>query len=400
MKKKIILAYSGGLDSTVCIPWLKENQDCDVIAVCVDLGQTADWKAIQKQALACGASAFYAADAKKEYVEDYLWPVLKAGAVYENKNFLGTATARSLVAKVLIEYARKEKASAIAHGSACKGNEQGRLDPGLAALAPDLEIIAPWRVWRLKSREDAIRYLARRKLPVPVKKKKNYNIDSNLWFTSFDGLELDDVSAEPLYKKLLQRTVTPEKAPNKPVYVEIEFEKGIPTALNGKKMDGNALINALNKTGGANGIGITDLIENDTNGNKVRTVYETPGGSILHYAHQELESLCLDRQTFSYKQQVSLKFGKLVYRGKWFSPLREALCAFVDRTQKNINGKVKVKLYKGSISAAGVSSPNSLYTADTAGAAAGKAPAKSASKAKPAGNKGKAASGKGKPAKK
>ncbi|MCL2215034.1 MAG: argininosuccinate synthase [Treponema sp.] len=366
MKKKIILAYSGGLDTTVIIPWLKENQDCDVIAVCVDVGQSADWKAIQKRALSTGASACYVADVKKEYVEEYIWPTLKAGAVYEDKYILGTATARPLIAKALVEYARKEKASAIAHGATGKGNDQVRFDLAIMALAPDLEIIAPWRVWKLKSRNDEMRYLARRKIQTPFNKKNSYSEDENLWHISHEGLELEDPAAEPILKKMLTITVPPEKAPNKPVYIEIEFEKGIPVSLNGKKMEGVALINALNKIGGANGIGITDLVENRVVGMKCRGIYETPGGSILYYAHNELEHICLDRQTYSFKQQISLKLSELIYGGQWFTPLCEAICAFVDSTQQNVSGKVKLKLYKGLISSAGVTSVNSLYNASLA----------------------------------
>ena len=366
MRKKIVLAYSGGLDTTVIIPWLKENHDCDIIAVCVDVGQAADWKAIQKRATQTGAAACYVADVKKEYVEDYIWPALKANAVYEDKYLLGTSTARPLIAKVLVEYARKEKAQAVAHGATGKGNDQVRFDLGIMALAPDLEIIAPWRTWRLKSREDEMRYLARRKLPVPMKKKNSYSRDDNLWHISHEGLELEDPSAEPLFKKMLCMTVTPEKAPNKAEYVEIEFERGIPIALNGKKMDGAALIKQLNKIGGAHGVGIVDLVENRVVGMKSRGVYETPGGSILYYAHQELEHICLDRQTYAFKQQAALKMGELIYGGLWFTPLREAISAFVDSTQKTVSGKVRLKLYKGSISAAGVSSPNSLYNASIA----------------------------------
>jgi argininosuccinate synthase len=364
--KKIILAYSGGLDTTVIIPWLKENQECEVIAVCVDVGQAADWKSIQKRALSTGASACHIVDVKKEYVEGYIWPALKAGAVYEDKYLLGTSTARPLIAKTLVEYARKEKAQAVAHGATGKGNDQIRFDLGIMALAPDLEIIAPWRTWKLKSRQDEMRYLARRKIPVPVKKKNSYSMDDNLWHISHEGLELEDPAAEPLYKKMLFMTVTPEKAPNKPVYIEIEFEKGIPLSLNGKKTEGAALISQLNKIGGAHGIGIADIVENRVVGMKSRGVHETPGGSILYYAHQELERLCLDRQTYAFKQQVSLKLGELIYGGLWFTPLREAISAFVDSTQQTVCGKVRLKLYKGSISAAGVTSPNSLYNTSLA----------------------------------
>jgi argininosuccinate synthase len=366
MKKKIVLAYSGGLDTTVIIPWLKENQDCEVIAVCVDVGQAADWKTIQKRAMTTGAAACYVADVKKEYVEEYIWPALKAGAVYEDKYLLGTSTARPLIAKVLVDYARKEKATAIAHGATGKGNDQVRFDLGIMALAPDIEIIAPWRTWKLKSREDEMRYLARRKIPAPMKKKNSYSMDDNLWHISHEGLELEDPANEPMYKKMLSMTVTPEKAPNKPEYVEIEFEKGVPVSLNGKKMDGVALINQLNKIGGANGIGIVDLVENRVVGMKSRGVYETPGGSILYYAHGELEHICLDRQTYSFKQQAALKMGELIYGGLWFTPLREAISAFVDCTQQTVSGKVRLKLYKGSISAAGVTSANSLYNTSLA----------------------------------
>ncbi|MDR2953045.1 MAG: argininosuccinate synthase [Treponema sp.] len=366
MKKKIVLAYSGGLDTTVIIPWLKENHDCDVIAVCVDVGQAADWKAVQKRAIAVGASVCHIADVKKEYVEEYVWPALKAGAVYEDKYLLGTSTARPLIAKVLVEYARKEKAQAVAHGATGKGNDQVRFDLGITALAPDLEIIAPWRTWRLKSREDELRYLARRKLPAPVKKKNSYSMDDNLWHISHEGLELEDPGTEPQYRKILAMTVTPERAPNKSEYVELDFDKGAPVALNGKKMEGVALIAQLNKIGGAHGIGIADLVENRVVGMKSRGVYETPGGSILYYAHQELEHLCLDRQTYAFKQQAALKMGELIYGGLWFTPLREALSAFVDSTQQTVTGKVRLKLYKGSISPAGSSSPYSLYHAGIA----------------------------------
>jgi argininosuccinate synthase len=371
MKKKIVLAYSGGLDTTVIIPWLKENCDCDVVAVCVDVGQNVDWKDIQKRALKAGASACHVADAKKEYIEGFIWPALKAGAVYEDKYLLGTATARPLIAKVLVEYARKEKAQAVSHGATGKGNDQVRFDLAITALAPDLEIIAPWRIWKLKNRTDEMRYLTRRNLPLPVPRKNVYSRDDNLWHFSHEGLDLEDPASEPQLRKLLVNTVTPEKAPNKPAYVEIEFDKGIPVALNGKKTDGLVLIKELNKTGGANGIGITDLVENRMTGMKSRGVYETPAASILYYARQELERLCLDRQTYSFKQQMALKIGELIYNGFWFSPLREALSDFVNSTQKTVSGTVRVKLYKGSISAAGVSSPHSQYCANTEGFTAG-----------------------------
>ncbi|MDR0377367.1 MAG: argininosuccinate synthase [Spirochaetaceae bacterium] len=364
--KKIVLAYSGGLDTTVIIPWLKENYDCEIVAVCVDVGQDADWETIQQRALDTGALSCYIADVKKEYVEDYLWPALKANALYEDKYLLGTSSARPLIAKVLVDYARKEKAAAIAHGATGKGNDQVRFDLGIAAFAPDLEIIAPWRTWKLKSREDEIRYLQRRKLPVPMKKKDSYSRDDNLWHISHEGLELEDPANEPALKTMLKMTVPPEKAPNKPEYVEIEFREGIPAAVNGVKMDGVTLIQTLNRIGGANGVGLVDIVENRVVGMKSRGVYETPGGSILYYAHQELEHLCLDRQTYAFKQQVGQKLGEVIYGGLWFTPLREALSAFVDSTQKTVTGTVKVKLYKGSISSAGASSPYSLYNASIA----------------------------------
>ncbi|MDR3130405.1 MAG: argininosuccinate synthase [Treponema sp.] len=364
--KKIVLAYSGGLDTTAIIPWLKENQDCEITAVCVDVGQDADWEAVKQRALDSGAKVCYVADVKKEYVEDYIWPTLKANALYEDKYLLGTSTARPLIAKVLVNYARKVKAAAIAHGATGKGNDQVRFDLGITALAPDLEIIAPWRIWKLKSREDEIRYLQRRKLPIPAKKKDSYSRDDNLWHISHEGLELENPANEPSLKTLLKMIVPPEKAPNKPEYVEIEFNTGVPVAVNGKKMDGVTLIQTLNRIGGAHGVGLVDLVENRVVGIKSRGVYETPGGSILYYAHKELEHICLDRQTYAFKQQVGQKLGEAIYGGLWFTPLREALSAFVDATQKTVSGTVKVKLYKGSISSAGVSSPYSLYNVSIA----------------------------------
>ncbi|MCL2191299.1 MAG: argininosuccinate synthase, partial [Treponema sp.] len=343
------------------IPWLKENYDCEVIAVCVDVGQDADWKDIKSRALKTGASVCHIADVKKEYVEEYIWPTLKAGAVYEDKYLLGTATARPLIAKTLVEYARREKAQAVAHGATGKGNDQVRFDLGLIALAPDLEIIAPWRIWKINSREAAMRYLVKRNIPIPMSRKSSYSRDDNIWHMSHEGLELEDPSVEPQLRKMLVNTVPPEKAPNKASYVDLEFERGVPVALNGKKTDGLALIRALNKIGGENGIGIADLVENRVVGMKCRGVYETPGGSILYYAHRELEHLCLDRQTYAFKQQVGLKMSELIYGGLWFTPLREALAAFVESTQSGVSGKVRLKLYKGSISSAGATSPNSLY---------------------------------------
>ncbi|MDR2446899.1 MAG: argininosuccinate synthase [Treponema sp.] len=366
MKKKIVLAYSGGLDTTVIIPWLKENHDADIVAVCVDVGQEADWNAIKRRALDTGASACYIADVKKEYVEEYVWPALKANALYEDRYLLGTSTARPLIAKTLVDYARKEGAAAIAHGATGKGNDQVRFDLGIMTFAPDLEIIAPWRTWDIKSREEEIEYLEKRNIPAPMKKADSYSRDDNLWHISHEGLELEDPANEPRYDTMLKMTVPPEKAPDKPEYVAIEFDKGIPIAVNGEKRDGVSLISALNKIGGANGVGLVDLVENRVVGMKSRGVYETPGGSILYYAHQELEHICLDRQTYAFKQQVAQKMGEIIYGGLWFTPLREALSAFVDSTQETVTGNVTVKLYKGSIFSAGVSSPRSLYNSGIA----------------------------------
>ncbi|GHU23805.1 argininosuccinate synthase [Spirochaetia bacterium] len=366
MKKKIVLAYSGGLDTTVIIPWLKENYDCDIVAVCVDVGQEADWKTITQRALDTGALSCTVADVRQEYVENYVWPALKAGAVYEDKYLLGTSTARPLIAKVLVDYARKEKAVAIAHGATGKGNDQIRFDLGIMAFAPDLEIIAPWRTWDIKSREEEIAYLEARNIPVPMKKTDSYSRDDNVWHISHEGLDLEDPAHEPKLAGMLKISTPPEQAPDRPEYVEIAFEEGLPVALNGRRLPALELVQTANKIGGQNGVGIVDLVENRVVGMKSRGVYETPGGSILYYAHAELEHICLDRQTYAFKQQVSVKMAELIYGGLWFTPLREALSAFVDSTQKTVTGTVRLKLYKGSISAAGASSPYSLYNPDIA----------------------------------
>ncbi|MDR1301669.1 MAG: argininosuccinate synthase [Treponema sp.] len=360
-QKKIVLAYSGGLDTTVIIPWLKETYDCAIVAVCVDVGQEADWDKITKQALDTGALSCFVVDVKQEYVENYVWPALKANARYEDKYLLGTATARPLIAKVLVDYARKEGATAIAHGATGKGNDQVRFDLGIMAFAPDLEIIAPWRTWELRSREEEIEYLEKRHIPVPMKKQDSYSRDDNLWHISHEGLELENPATEPALERMLKMTVPPEKAPDQAGYVEVSFEQGIPVGLNGTPCKGVELIQTLNQLGGAHGVGLVDLVENRVVGMKSRGVYETPGGSILYYAHQELEHICLDRQTYAFKQLVGTKMGELIYGGLWFTPLREALSAFVDSTQKTVTGTVRLKLYKGSISSAGIRSPYSLY---------------------------------------
>ena len=361
MKKKVILAYSGGLDTTVIIPWLKENYDYDVIAACIDVGQGTETNGLEEKALKTGAIRYYLINVEDEFVTDYVYPSVKANAVYEGKYLLGTSIARPLIAKKLVEIAKKENAVAICHGATGKGNDQVRFELGIKALAPELEIIAPWRIWDIKSREDEIKYLEERNIEVPMKKGDTYSRDKNLWHLSHEGLELEDPSLEPNYKKLLHLSVAPEDAPDKPEYVEIEFNKGIPVSINGEKLSPSDIIKTLNKIGGRNAIGTIDLVENRVVGMKSRGVYETPGGTILYAAHKELEYLCLDKQTQSFKQIVSNKFAELAYSGEWFTPLMEAIMAFVDDTQKTVTGSVKLKLYKGNIIPAGFKSPYSLY---------------------------------------
>jgi argininosuccinate synthase len=361
MNKKVVLAYSGGLDTTVIIPWLKENYNYDVIAVCVDVGQGKETDGLEEKALSTGASKYFNINVEEEFVTDYIWPTLKAQAVYEGKYLLGTSMARPLIAKKLVEIAYQEGATAICHGATGKGNDQVRFELTIKALAPELEIIAPWRIWDMQSREDEVEYLEKRGLPVPVKKDENYSRDRNLWHLSHEGLDLEDPANEPQLRKLLQIAVSPEDAPDTPTYVELEFEQGIPVKLNGKSYGPVEMISALNEIGGKNGIGITDLVENRVVGLKSRGVYENPAGSILFAGLRDLEHICLDKQTFAYKQMISIKFAELVYSGEWFTPLREALSAFVDSVHQTVTGKVKLKLYKGSITSAGVTSPYSLY---------------------------------------
>ena len=361
MKKKVILAYSGGLDTTVIIPWLKENYDYDVVAACIDVGQGTETDGLEQKALDTGACKYYLINCEEEFVEDYVYPTLKADAVYEGKYLLGTSIARPLIAKKLVEIALQEGASAICHGATGKGNDHVRFELGIKALAPELEIIAPWRIWDIKSREDEIEYLEKRGIPVPMKKDDTYSRDKNLWHLSHEGLELEDPANEPNYDKLLHLSVTPEKAPDTPEYVVIDFEEGIPVKVNGETMSPASIVKKLNEIGGKNAIGTIDLVENRVVGMKSRGVYETPGGTILYAAHKELEYLCLDKQTQSFKQIVANKFAELTYSGEWFTPLREALSAFVDETQKTVTGTVKLKLYKGNIIPAGAKSPYSLY---------------------------------------
>lgn len=361
-KEKIVLAYSGGLDTSIIIPWLKENYNAEVIAMAADVGQGEELEPLREKAIKTGASKIYIEDLTEEFITDYIYPTLKAGAVYEGKYLLGTSFARPIIAKRLVEIAEKEGATAIAHGATGKGNDQVRFELTVKALAPHLKIIAPWRIWDIRSREDAIDYAEARGIPIPVTKKDNYSRDRNIWHLSHEGSELENPANEPLYDRLLQLSVTPEKAPDKASYVEIEFEKGIPVKVDGKALSPVELLKYLNKLGGENGIGIVDIVENRLVGMKSRGVYETPGGEILYAAHKELESITLDRDTAHYKALVSQRFAELVYYGQWFTPLREALSAFVDSTQKYVTGTVKLKLYKGNIIPAGVTSPYSLFS--------------------------------------
>ncbi len=366
--KKVVLAYSGGLDTSIIIPWLKENFDnCEVIAVAADVGQGKELSGLKEKAIKTGASKIYIEDLKKEFVEDFIFPTLKAGAVYENQYLLGTAIARPVIAKRVVEIALAEGADAVAHGCTGKGNDQVRFELTIKAFAPDMKIIAPWRIWDIKSREQEIDYAESHNIPLNISRETNYSKDGNLWHLSHEGLDLEDPANEPDYDRILELGVSPEKAPDKPTYITISFEKGIPVALDGVKMDGVSLIRELNKLGGANGIGIVDMVENRLVGMKSRGVYETPGGAILYKAHQALETITLDRDTQHYKQQVVAgKFSELVYYGQWFTPLREALSAFVDATQQTVTGQVRLKLYKGNIILASVSSPYSLYDEEIA----------------------------------
>lgn len=363
--EKVVLAYSGGLDTSIIIPWLKENYGYEVIAFCADLGQGEELDPVRDKAIKSGASKIYVEDLKEEFVRDYIFPVLKAGAVYEKKYLLGTSFARPLIAKKMVEIAEKEGAVAICHGATGKGNDQVRFELGVKALNPDLKIIAPWREWDIKSREDAIDYANKHGIEVPVTKDKIYSRDRNLWHISHEGGDLEDPANEPK-DDLYVLTVPPEKAPDKPAYVEISFEKGVPVAINGKKYGPVELLTELNRLGGENGVGITSIVENRLVGMKSRGVYETPGGTILYTAHDELERLTLDRRTLKFKQEMAVTYAELVYDGNWFSKLRYALDAFVEETQKTVTGTVKVKLYKGNCDAVASWSPYSLYNEELA----------------------------------
>ena len=365
--KKVVLAYSGGLDTSIIIPWLKENYDnCEVIAVSADLGQEDELEGLNEKAIKTGASKLYIEDMRKELIEEYIWPTLKANAAYEGRYLLGTSFARPLIAKRLVEIAKKEGADAICHGCTGKGNDQVRFELSIRAFDPDIKIIAPWREWDIKSREEEIAYAEARNIPLKITRETNYSKDKNLWHLSHEGLDLEDPANEPKYNEILELGVSPEQAPDVATYVTIHFEIGIPTAIDGVNMDALEVMAKLNQLGGANGIGIADILENRLVGMKSRGVYETPGGTILYHAHNKLEEMCLDKDTFHYKQQVAITFGELVYDGKWYTPLREALSAFVDSTQEYVTGDVKLKLYKGNIIDAGMTSPYSLYDEDTA----------------------------------
>lgn len=361
MKEKVILAYSGGLDTTAIIPWLKENYDYDVVCVCIDVGQGNELDGLEERAKLSGATKLYIENVIDEFVDDYVMPCVKAGAVYENKYLLGTSMARPVIAKRLVEIAKKEGAAAICHGATGKGNDQVRFELTIKALAPELKIIAPWRIWNLKSREEEIEYCAQHGIHLPFSADNSYSRDRNLWHISHEGLELEDPANAPDYDHLLVLGVTPEKAPDTGETISLTFEKGIPVSLNGKKLSPAQIIKELNLLGGTHGIGIVDIVENRVVGMKSRGVYETPGGTILMESHTQLEELILDRATLTAKKEVGNRFADIVYEGKWFTPLREAYQAFIDVTQEYVTGEVKLKLYKGNIIKQGTTSPYSLY---------------------------------------
>ncbi|NLL46892.1 MAG: argininosuccinate synthase [Clostridiales bacterium] len=365
--KKCVLAYSGGLDTSIIIPWLKENYGCEVIAVAADVGQGSELEGLEEKAIKTGASKLYILDLVDEFVDKYIIPTMQAGANYEGY-LLGTSFARPVIARRIVDIALKEGADAICHGCTGKGNDQVRFELAIKAFAPQMRIIAPWREWDLKSRDDEIDYAEARGIPLKISRETNYSKDKNLWHLSHEGLELEDPGNEPNYQKegFLEMGVSPEQAPDKPTYVEVEFEKGVPTAVDGKRMKPSDIIRVLNKLGGENGIGIIDVVENRLVGMKSRGIYETPGGTILYRAHSTLETLCLDRDTQHMKTKLAVTFAELVYNGQWYTPLREALSAFVTSTQRNVTGKVRLKLYKGNIINAGVWSDYSLYSEDIA----------------------------------
>ena len=365
--KKVVLAYSGGLDTSIIIPWLKENyNNCEVIAVSADVGQESELEGLEEKALKTGASKLYIEDLRKEFIEDYIYPTMQAGAVYENEYLLGTSFARPVIAKRIVEIAKKEGADAICHGCTGKGNDQFRFELTIKAFAPDMPIIAPWRIWNIKSRDEEIDYAEAHHIPLKITRETNYSKDKNLWHLSHEGLDLEDPANEPKYDEILELGVSPQKAPDAPTYITLSFEKGVPVALDGEKLGSVELMEKLNKIGGANGVGIVDMVENRLVGMKSRGVYETPGGTILYKAHELLEMLCLDKETQHFKQHVAIRFAELVYNGQWFTPLREALSSFVSKTQETVTGDVRLKIYKGNIILAGMKSPHSLYSEEIA----------------------------------
>ena len=366
--KKVVLAYSGGLDTSIIIPWLKENyNNCEVIAVSGNVGQADELEGLEEKAIKTGASKLYVLDLTEEYVDDFIIPTMKAGAVYEDY-LLGTSTARPCIAKGLVDIAIKEGADAIVHGCTGKGNDQVRFELAVKALAPGMKIIAPWREWSIKSREEEIDYAEAHNVPLKINRETNYSKDKNMWHLSHEGLDLEDTGNEPQYEKpgFLEMSVSPLQAPDEPTYITLDFEQGVPTKLNGEAMSPKQIILALNKLGGENGIGLLDIVENRLVGMKCRGVYETPGGTILYAAHEYLETLCLDKMTMHKKQELAITFGELVYDGQWYTPLREALSAFVDKTQEHVTGKVKLCLYKGNVIKAGAWSDWSLYSEEIA----------------------------------
>ncbi len=365
--KKIVLAYSGGLDTSIIIPWLKENYEgCEVIAVSANVGQTGELDGLEEKAIKTGASKIYIEDLSKEFVDEVVIPCVKMDAKYENTYLLGTSMARPIIAKRICEIAVAEGADAICHGCTGKGNDQVRFELAIKAFLPDMPIIAPWRIWSIKGREEEIEYAEAHNVPLKINRETNYSKDKNLWHLSHEGLELEDPANEPKYAGNMEMGVCPEEAPDEAEYVSIGFEKGVPVSIDGEKMDSVDLVWKLNKLGGKHGVGIIDIVENRLVGMKCRGVYETPGGTILYFAHEMLEQLCLDKYTMHYKQKMALEFADLVYNGQWYSPLREAMTAFVDKTQETVTGTVRLKLYKGNIIGAGMESPFSLYDPEIA----------------------------------
>lgn len=365
--KKVLLAYSGGLDTSVIIPWLKENYEgCEVIGMCANVGQIEDYDYLKEKAVKCGATKLYVEDLREEFITDYIYPALRAGAKYEGSYLLGTAFARPLMAKRMVEIAHAEGCDAIAHGCTGKGNDQVRFEIGVREFDPKITLIAPWREWEIQSREQEFDYAEAHNIPLPITRETNYSKDENLWHLSHEGLDLEKPENQPHYEHILELGVSPKKAPDKSTYVTIEFKAGNPVAVNGEKLAPIALIEKLNQIGGANGIGILDLVENRLVGMKSRGVYETPGGTLLYHAHDKLEQITLDRDTQHTKQMIALKYAELVYNGLWYSPLRQALQAFVDHTQQTVTGEVTLELYKGNIIDAGVTSPYSLYSEELA----------------------------------